>query len=84
MAYVEEHDKFGLLCCSRSASSPGKSKKMRVPVSPGVAKKQFSVEKSSASRASFETAPEKNFEKLGARRSGRDYRNASVFHGGDQ
>ena len=37
--YVEEHDKLGLLCCSRSASSPGKSKKRRVPVSPGVAKK---------------------------------------------
>ena len=37
--YVEEHDKPGLPCCSRSGSSPGKSKKRRVPVSPGVAKK---------------------------------------------
>ena len=37
--YVEEHDKFGLLCCCRSASSPGRNKKRRVPVSPGVAKK---------------------------------------------
>ena len=32
--YVEEHDKLALLCCSRS--SPGKSKKRRAPVSPGV------------------------------------------------
>ena len=24
--YVQEHEKVGLLCCSRSASSPGKSK----------------------------------------------------------
>ena len=38
--YVEEHDKFGLLCCIRSASSPGKSKRRRVPVSPGFAKKK--------------------------------------------
>ena len=38
---VEEHDKLGLLCCSRSGSSPGKSKKKRVPAGPGVAKKVF-------------------------------------------
>ena len=37
--YVEEHNKLGLPCCSRSVSSPGKSKKRRVPVSPLVAKK---------------------------------------------
>ena len=37
--YVEEHEKFGLSCCSQSASSPGKSKKRRAPLSPGVAKK---------------------------------------------
>ena len=37
--YVAEHEKFGPSCCSRSASSPGKSKKRRVPVSPGVVKK---------------------------------------------
>ena len=37
--YVAEHEKFDLPCCSRSASSPGKSKKRRAPVSPGVAKK---------------------------------------------
>ena len=37
--YLEEHEKLGLPCCSRSASSPGKSKKRRAPVSPGVAKK---------------------------------------------
>ena len=49
--YVEEHDKFGLPCCSRS--SPGKSEKQRLPVSPVVAKKkQFSVESLSASRPS--------------------------------
>ena len=40
--YVEEHDKLGLPCCSRS--KPGKSKKRRVPVSPaGAKKKQFFV-----------------------------------------
>ena len=37
--YVEEHDKFGLPCCSRSVSSPGKSEKKRVPVNRVVAKK---------------------------------------------
>ena len=36
--YVEEHDKLGLPCCS--PSSLGKSKKMRVPVSPIVANKK--------------------------------------------
>ena len=39
--YVAEHEKLGLPCCSRSASSPGKSKKRRAPVSPGVAKNSF-------------------------------------------
>ena len=39
--YVAEHEKFGLPCCSRSASIPGKSKKSQAPVSPGVAKKSF-------------------------------------------
>ena len=37
--YVAEHEKLGLPCCSRLASSPGKRKKRRAPVSPGVAKK---------------------------------------------
>ena len=37
--YVAEHEELGLPCCSRSASSPGKSKKRRAPVSPGVTKK---------------------------------------------
>ena len=37
--YVAEHQKFGLPCCSRYASSLRKSKKRRAPVSPGVAKK---------------------------------------------
>ena len=37
--YVAEHEKRCLPCCSRSASSPGKSKKRRPPVSPSVAKK---------------------------------------------
>ena len=37
--YVVEHEKLGLACFSRSASSPGKSKKRRAPVSPGVAKR---------------------------------------------
>ena len=55
--YVEEHDKLGLPCCCRS--SPGKSKKRRVPVSPVVAKKQFSVESPSASRPSFEAVLER-------------------------
>ena len=36
---VQEPDKLGLFCCSLSMSSLGKSKKRRVPVSPGVAKK---------------------------------------------
>ena len=80
--YVAEHEKLGLPCCSRSTSSPGKSKKRRAPVSPGVVKKQFSVSSPFASRPSFESALQKSFEKSGARRSGRDCRNAPVFQGG--
>ena len=82
--YVAEHEKLGLPCCSRSMSSPGKSKKRRAPVIPGVLKKQFSVSSPSASRPSFESALQKSFEKSGARRSGRDFRNAPVFQGGYQ
>ena len=37
MQYVEEHEKLGVPCCSRSP--PGKSKKSPAPVSPGVTKK---------------------------------------------
>ena len=79
--YVAVHEKLGLPCCSRSASIPGKSRKRRLPVSPGVAKKQFSLESPSASRPSYEAALEKSFEKSGARGSGRDRRNAPVFQG---
>ena len=82
--YVAEHEKLGLPCCSRSTSSPGKSKKRRAPVSAGVVKKQFSVSSPTASRPSFESALQKSFEKSGARRSGRDRRNAPVFQGGYQ
>ena len=78
MQYLEQHDKLDLPCCSQSASSPGKSKKRREPVSPGVAKNQFFVESPSASRPSFESALEKSFEKSGARRSSRDRRDAPV------
>ena len=80
--YVEERINRGLLCCSRSVSSPEKSKKRRVPVTPVVVKKHFSVESPYASRPSFEAAPQKSFEKSGARRSGRDRRKASVFQRG--
>ena len=38
---VAGQEKLGLSCCSRSASSPGKSKKRRAPVSPGIAKNSF-------------------------------------------
>ena len=77
LQYVAEHEKLGLPCCSRTTSSPLKSKKRRAPVTPGVVKKQFSVWNPSASRPSFESALQKSFEKSGARRSGRDRRNAS-------
>ena len=80
--YVAEHEKLGLPCCSRS--SPGKGKKRQSSASPGVSKKQFSVSSPSVSRPSFESALQKSFEKLGARRSGRDRRNAPVFQGGYQ
>ena len=79
---VAEHEKLGLPCCSRSTSSPGKSKTRRAPVSPGVTEKQFSVSSPSASRPSFESALQKSFEKSVARRSGRDRRIAPVFQGG--
>ena len=82
--YVANHEKLGLPCCSRSASKPGKSKQRRVLVSPGVAKKQFSVASQSASHPSFESALQKSFEKSGARRNVRDRRNAPVFQGGYQ
>ena len=49
-------------------SSPGKSERRRVPVSPVVAKKQFSNESPSASCPSFEAAPEEGFEKSGAKK----------------
>ena len=42
-------------------------------------KEQFSVSSPSASRPSFESALQKSFEKWGARRRGRDCRNAPVF-----
>ena len=80
--YVAEHDKLGLPCYSRS--SPGKGKKRQASMSPGVSQKQFSVSSPSVSRPSFESALEKSFEKSGARRSGRDRRNAPVFQGGYQ
>ena len=80
--YVAEHEKLGLPCCSRS--SAGKGKKRQSSASPGVVKKQFSVCSPSVSRPSFESALEKSFEKSGARRSGRDRRNAPVFQGGYQ
>ena len=80
--YVAEHEKLGLPCCSRS--SPGKGKKRHSSMSPGVSKKHFSVSSPSVSRPSFESALEKSFEKSGARRSGRDRRNAPVFQGGYQ
>ena len=80
--YVAEHEKLGLPCCSRL--SPGKGKKRQSSVSPGVLKKQFSVNSPVVSRPSFESALEKSFEKSGARRSGRDRRNAPVFQGGYQ
>ena len=83
MQYMTEHEKLALPCCSRSTSSPGKSKKRRAPVSPGGVKKQFSVSKPSASSPSFESALQKSFEKSGAR-SGHDCRNAPVFQGGYQ
>ena len=38
--HVGEHEKFGLPCCGRSASSPAKSKKRRAPVSLSIAKKK--------------------------------------------
>ena len=80
--YVAEHEKLGLPCCSRS--SPGKEKKTQSSASPGVTKKQFSVCSPSVSRPSFESALERSFEKSGARRSGRDLRNAPVFQEGYQ
>ena len=78
--YVAEHEKLGLPCCSRS--NPRKGKKRQASMSPGVSKKQFSVSSPSVSRPSFESALEKSFEKSGARRSGRDRRNAPVLQGG--
>ena len=39
--YMAEHQKLGLPFCKQSASSPGKSKKRRAPVSPGLAKSSF-------------------------------------------
>ena len=80
--YVAEYEKLGLPCCSRP--SPGKGKKRQSSASPGVSKKQFSVSRPSVNRPSFESALQKSFEKSGARRSGRDRRNAPVFEAGYQ
>ena len=80
--YVEKHNKHSLPCCSRSVLIHGKSRKRRMAVSLVVTKK-LSVESPSVGRPSFKAALEKSFEKSGARRSGRDGRNAPVFHGGN-
>ena len=80
--YSAEHEKLSLPSCSRS--SPGKGKKRQSSMCPGVSEKQFSVSSPSVSRPSFESVLEKSFEKSGARRSGRDRRNAPVFQGGYQ
>ena len=77
--YVENKNKLVLPCCSRSMSSPGKSERRRMRVSPVVAKKEFSLDSPSASRPSFEAALEKSFKKSGVRRSGHDRRIAPVF-----
>ena len=61
--YVAEHEKLGLLCCSRS--SPGKGKKRQSSASTGVSKKQFPVCSPSVSRPSFESALQKSFDKSG-------------------
>ena len=54
-----------------------------MPVSPVAAeKKQFSVESPSTNRLSIEVALEKSFEKLSARRGGRDWHNVPVFEVG--
>ena len=79
--YVAEHEKLGLPCCSQSPSSPGKGMKRQTSMSPGVSKKKFFVASTSGSRPSFESALQKSFEKSGARKSGRDRRNAPVFQG---
>ena len=50
-------------------------------MSPGVVKKHFSVSSPSASSPSIESALQKSFQKSGARRSGRDCRNAPVLQG---
>ena len=80
--YVAEHEKLGLPCCS--SSSPGKGKKRQSSASPGVSKKKFAISSPSVSRPSFASALQKSFEMSGARRSGRDRRNAPVFQGGYQ
>ena len=77
--YIEEHLELCRLCCSRTVLTPGKSEKRRMPVIPVVAKKRFSGDSPSASRPSLQVALEKTFEESGARRSGRDRRNAPVF-----
>ena len=63
---------------------PGRAKKGSHPQVLVSQKKQFSVGSPVVSRLSFESALEKSFEKSGARRSGRDRRNAPVFQGGYQ
>ena len=78
---LQKYYKLGLLCCSRSLSSPGKSKKRRVPVRPVAAKKPFTLESPSATRPSFEVVLEKSFEFSGATRSGRNQCNTPVLHG---
>ena len=80
---IEENNKIGLPCYSRSLSSPGESKKRRVPVSPVTAKKkQVSVQSQSASRPSLGVALEESFEESGATRKGRDWLNAPVLEEG--
>ena len=79
--YINEQHKHALPFCSLPTPSPGRRQKRRVPLSLVVLRMSFSVASPSASHPSIEAAPEKSFEKLGARRSCRDPRNVPVLPG---
>ena len=82
--YVAEHEKLGLPCCSWSASSPGKSKERRAPVSPGVTKKNSFLSQVRLLAVLLLSLLFKKFWEVGARRIIRDRRNAPVFLRGYQ
>ena len=79
--YLDDGHDARLPSTSLFHCSPGKGKKWRSSASVILKKKKFSVASPASAHTTFEAALDKSIAELGARRSGRDRRNAPVFQG---